>query len=101
LCFEADIARIDHNIARSLLELGQLGDARRHFERAERRFVDLGMETELLRARWSRTKMMSKTGKPDEALVELERIEPELARRGMNGVRNRVEQDIAELKGAA
>jgi tetratricopeptide (TPR) repeat protein len=101
LRLEADIARIDHNIARSLMELGQLNEARRHIERAERRFVELGMETELLRARWSKTKMMEKTGKLGEALIELERLKPELARRGMDSVRNRVEQDIAELKGAA
>jgi tetratricopeptide (TPR) repeat protein len=101
LCFEADIARIDHNIARSLMELGQFGEARRHIERAERCFADLGMETELLRARWSKTKMMKKTGQAGEALIELERLKPEFEQRGMDSVRNRVEQDIAELKGAA
>jgi len=59
------------------------------------------MESEVLRTRWTITKIAAKSGKEREAIKELERLKPEFKRRGMNGDAAILDQDIAELERAA
>jgi tetratricopeptide (TPR) repeat protein len=101
LRLEAEIARVEHNIARCLIKMDRLEEAQAIIERAEMRFASLGMDTEVLRSHWCKAELMKKKGNSREALIELERLKPEFKRRGMSRNYHQVEQDIAELRGAA
>jgi tetratricopeptide (TPR) repeat protein len=83
--WQVEIARIDLNIARCLVNLDRLEEATSYLERAERSFAALGMQTEILRARWCRAEMMDRSGMREEALMELKLLQPEFAQRGLLG----------------
>jgi tetratricopeptide (TPR) repeat protein len=98
---EPELARIENNAARCLLKLGELAEASRWAERAEKRFATLGMDSEVLRTRWTIKLIAAKSRKGRKAIKELQRLKPEFKRRGMNGDAAILDQDIAELERAA
>jgi uroporphyrinogen-III synthase len=100
LGLDVESARADLNIAGCLVELDRLEEARRSVERAEQRFAALGIKTELLRARLYKAEIMRKGGDPEQALRELEKLKPDVARSGMMPLQDQVDEGIEKAKAA-
>lgn len=90
-------ARVLSNVAYCLWSLGRLDDALRHYELATTLFEDLGVQTEVVRMRWSVAALLAGAGRFDEAMSRFELLKREFDDLGMTSEATLVRLDIVEL----
>jgi tetratricopeptide (TPR) repeat protein len=81
-----NLARALHCTGACARELGELAAARDFFSRSLARYAQFGsaVAAEVPKVRWSYALLLSAAEQPDDAVAELERVEAELLRLGMN-----------------